>query len=140
MLRVHNRSVEGADLRGLGDTMPTCRMCTQNYPLNQFVSGNGPRYQVCVRCAVENDLAERDDTPQLYSDELVRARFSLFTRRYRIWFFVLFGWTLYFSIGRGIEVWSTILFLVLLLCTLTAPVIHFLGSTRFNAELAKLTP
>ena len=140
MLRLYNRSVEGADLRGLTYTMPTCRMCTQNYPLNQFVSGNGPRYQVCVRCAVENDLAERDDTPQLYSDELVRARFSLFTRRYRIWFFVLFGWTLYFSIGRGIEVWSTILFLVLLLCTLTAPVIHFLGSTRFNAELAKLTP
>ena len=140
MFRPYNRSVEGADLRGRGDTMPTCRMCTQNYPRNQFVTGNGPRYQVCVRCAVENDLAERDDTPQLYSDELVRARFSLFTRRYRIWFFVLFGWTLYFSIGRGIEVWSTILFFVLLLCTIAAPLLHFLGSTRFNAELAKLTP
>ncbi|MFL2493303.1 MAG: hypothetical protein ACJ0HH_00910 [Candidatus Thalassarchaeum sp.] len=120
--------------------MPTCRVCTQNYPLNQFVSGNGPRYQVCVRCAVENDLADSEDTPQLYSDEIVRARFSLFTRRYRMWFFVFFGWTLYFSVGRGIELWSTALFLVLLLCTLAAPVLHYLGSTRFNAELAKLTP
>ena len=120
--------------------MPTCRVCTQNYPLNQFVSGNGPRYQVCVRCAVENDLADSEDTPQLYSDEIVRARFSLFTRRYRMCFFVFFGWTLYFSVGRGIELWSTALFLVLLLCTLAAPVLHYLGSTRFNAELAKLTP
>ena len=93
-----------------------------------------------MRCAVENDLADRDDTPQLYSDELVRARFSLFTRRYRLWVFVLFGWILYLSFGRGIELWSNILFLVLLLCTFAAPVLHYLGSTRFNAELAKLTP
>ena len=120
--------------------MPTCRICTQNYPLDQFVSGNGPRYQVCVRCAVDNDLVDRDDAPQLYSDDIVKARTSLFARRYRMWIFVLLGWPLYLTLGRGIELWSSVFLVVLVICTLAAPVMHFLGSVRFNAELAKLSP
>ena len=120
--------------------MPTCRICTQNYPLDQFVSGNGPRYQVCVRCAVDNDLGDREDAPQLYSDDIVKARTSLFARRYRMWIFVLLGWPLYLTLGRGIELWSSVFLVVLVICTLAAPVMHFLGSVRFNAELAKLSP
>ena len=120
--------------------MPTCRMCTQNYPLDQFVSGNGPRYQVCVRCAVDNDLVDREDAPQLYSDDIVKARTSLFARRYRMWIFVLLGWPLYLTLGRGIELWSSVFLVVLVICTLAAPVMHFIGSVRFNAELAKLSP
>ncbi len=120
--------------------MPTCRICTQNYPLDQFVSGNGPRYQVCVRCAVDNDLVDREDAPQLYSDDIVKARTSLFARRYRMWIFVLLGWPLYLTLGRGIELWSSVFLVVLVICTLAAPVMHFLGSVRFNAELAKLSP
>ena len=120
--------------------MPTCRICTQNYPLNQFVSGNGPRYQVCVRCAVDNDLVDPEDAPQLYSDDLVKARVSLFSRRYRIWISILFGWFLYLTLGREIELWSSVFLVVLMISTLAAPVLHFLGSARFNAELAKLTP
>ncbi len=120
--------------------MPTCRMCTQNYPLDQFVSGNGPRYQVCVRCAVDNDLVDREDAPQLYSDDIVKARTSLFARRYRMWIFVLIGWPLYLTLGRGIELWSSVFLVTLVICTLAAPVMHFLGSVRFNAELAKLSP
>ena len=120
--------------------MPTCRICTQNYPLDQFVSGNGPRYQVCVRCAVDNDLVDREDAPQLYSDDVVKARTSLFARRYRMWIFVLLGWPLYLTLGRGIELWSNVFLVVLVICTLAAPVMHFLGSVRFNAELAKLSP
>ncbi len=120
--------------------MPTCRICTQNYPLDQFVSGNGPRYQVCVRCAVDNDLVDREDAPQLYSDDIVKARTSLFARRYRMWIFVLLGWPLYLTLGRGIELWSNVFLVVLVICTLAAPVMHFLGSVRFNAELAKLSP
>ena len=121
-------------------SMPTCRMCTQNYPLDQFVSGNGPRYQVCVRCAVDNDLVDRKDVPQLYSDDIVKARTSLFARRYRMWIFVLVGWPLYLTLGRGIELWSAVFLLVLIICTLAAPVMHYLGSVRFNAELARLSP
>ena len=120
--------------------MPTCRICTQNYPLDQFVSGNGPRYQVCVRCAVDNDLVDREDAPQLYSDDIVKARTSLFARRYRMWIFVLLGWPLYLTLGRDIELWSSVFLVVLIICTLVAPVMHFLGSVRFNAELARLSP
>ena len=58
-------------------------MCTQNYPNSQFVSGNGPRYQVCVRCATENDMLAEGEETALYSDELVRARSALFARRFR---------------------------------------------------------
>jgi len=57
--------------------MPACRMCKQFYPESQFISGNGPRYQVCARCGVESGLATREETPQLYSDELVNARSSI---------------------------------------------------------------
>jgi len=71
--------------------MTTCRMCTQNYPSSQFVSGNGPRYQVCVRCAVENDLVDAEEVPQLYSDDLAKSRLALFGRRYRLWFFIGVG-------------------------------------------------
>ena len=120
--------------------MPTCRICTQNYPLDQFVSGNGPRSQVGVRCAVDNDLVDREDAPQLYSDDIVKARTSLFARRYRMWIFVLLGWPLYRTLGRGSELWASGCLGVLVICTLAAPVMHFLGSVRFNAELAKLSP
>jgi hypothetical protein len=115
-------------------------LCKQNYPNSQFVSGNGPRYLVCARCAIEHDLAEIDEVPQLYSDELVKARFALFGRRYRLWFAISIGWTLYFTLGNGIELWSNLFFVSLILTTLATPVLHFLGSARFNAELSKLTP
>ena len=120
--------------------MPTCRMCTQNYPLSQFVSGNGPRYQVCVRCAVENDLVGAEEVPQLYSDDLAKSRLALFGRRYRLWFLIAVAWFLYLTLGSGIELWSSVFLVVLVIATLATPVLHFLGSARFNAELARLTP
>ena len=91
-------------------------MCTQNYPSSQFVSGNGPRYQVCVRCAVENG------------------------RRYRLWFFIGAGWLLYLTLGNDIELWSNVFLVALVIGTLATPVLHLLGSAQFKAELAKLTP
>jgi hypothetical protein len=57
-----------------------------------------------------------------------------------MWIFILFGWLLYLTLGRGIELWSSVFLVALLISTLAAPVLHFLGATRFNAELAKLTP
>lgn len=120
--------------------MAYCRLCKQNYPENQFVRGNGPRYLVCVRCAIEHDLADENEVPQLYSDDLVKARFALFSRRYRLWLALLTGWTLYFTLGNEIELWSGLFFWVLVIGTLSTPVLHFLGSARFNAELSKLSP
>ena len=120
--------------------MPVCRMCTQNYPNSQFVRGNGPRYQVCVRCATENDMLAEGEETALYSDELVRLRSALYARRFRPWAFLLAGWVLFFSFGSGIELWSNILLGTLILGTLVTPVLHFMGSTKFRAELAALTP
>ena len=77
--------------------MPVCRMCTQNYPNSQFVSGNGPRYQVCVRCAAENDMLAEGETTSLYSDELLKSRSALFARRYRPWAFLGAGWLLFLT-------------------------------------------
>ena len=120
--------------------MPVCRMCKQNYPQAQFITGNGPRYQVCSRCGVEHGLADPEDTPQFYSDEILNARLSLYTRRHLPWVSVLIGWFLFLSIGRGIELWSGLFFGVLALSSLIVPVLHFMGTTRFIAELSRITP
>ena len=120
--------------------MPVCRLCKQNYPQSQFITGNGPRYQVCARCGVEYGLADPEDTPQLYSDEILNARLSLYTRRHLPWVSVLMGWLLFLSIGRGIELWSGLFFGVLAISSLIIPVLHIMGKTRFLAELAKITP
>ena len=120
--------------------MPACRMCKQNYPQSQFISGNGPRYLVCARCGIEHGLADPAEVPQYYSDEVLNARFALFTLRHLPWIAVLVGWLLYLTLGRGIELWSGIFLVVLVLGTLVVPVIHFLRSARFNAELSRLTP
>jgi hypothetical protein len=120
--------------------MPVCRMCKQNYPQAQFITGNGPRYQVCSRCGVEHGLVDPENTPQFYSDEILNARLSLYTKRHLPWVSVLIGWFLFLSIGRGIELWSGLFFGVLALSSLIVPVLHFMGSTRFIAELSRITP
>ena len=120
--------------------MPVCRLCKQNYPQSQFITGNGPRYQVCARCGVEYGLVDPEDAPQLYSDEILNARLSLYTRRHLPWVSVLMGWILFLSIGRGIELWSGLFFGVLAISSLIIPVLHIMGTTRFLAELAKITP
>ena len=80
-------------------------------------------------------------SPQLlYSDDLAKSRLTLFGRRYRPWFFIGAGWLLYLTLGNGIELWSNIFLVALVLGTLATPVLHLLGSAQFKAELAKLTP
>ena len=120
--------------------MPACRMCKQNYPQSQFISGNGPRYQVCARCGIEHGLADPSATPQFYSEEVLNARLSLYTRRHLPWVSVLVGWLLFLSIGRGIELWSGLFFGVLSLSSLIVPVLHLMGSAKFRAELSRITP
>lgn len=121
-------------------TMPTCRSCNQTYDESQFIGGIGPRHLICARCGVEGGLVEANETPQFFSDDLAKSRISLFSKRYRLPMFVGAGWALYLTLGRGIELWSNIFLGVLVITTLAAPVLHFLGSTRFNAELSRLSP
>ncbi len=120
--------------------MPTCRKCNQTYHQSHFVSGNGPRYLICGRCAVETGLVTADEVPQFYSDDLARARLVLYSKRYRPLAFTSAGWILFLTLGRGIELWSGVFFGTLVVATLVTPVLHFLGSARFNAELSRLTP
>ena len=60
--------------------MPTCRKCNQTYHQSHFISGNGPRYLICGRCAVEMGLVSPDEAPEYYSDELARARLVLYSK------------------------------------------------------------
>tara|TARA_B110000914_G_C15245846_1_gene346324 strand:- start:250 stop:540 length:291 start_codon:yes stop_codon:yes gene_type:complete len=94
----------------------------------------------CVRCAIEQGMVDPDEVPQLYSDELVNARMALFSRRYGPWALIVIGWSLFFSFGNDIGVWSNIFLVTLLIGTLFTPVIHFLGTARFKAKLSRLTP
>ena len=89
---------------------------------------------------MENDLVDVEEVPQLYSDDLAKSRLTLFGRRYRLWFFTGAGWLLYLTLGNDIELWSNVFLAVLVIGTLATPVLHLLGSARFKAELAKLTP
>lgn len=120
--------------------MPTCRKCNQTYNQSHFVSGNGPRYLICGRCAVESGLVTAEESPQYYSDEVARARLVLYSKRFRPLAFTSAGWILFLAMGRGIELWSGVFFGTLLVATLATPVLHFLGSARFKAELSRLTP
>ena len=41
--------------------MPTCRYCLGTFSREQFIHGNGPRAQVCIRCAVEMKIATEEE-------------------------------------------------------------------------------
>jgi hypothetical protein len=81
-----------------------------------------------------------EESPQYYSDEVARARLVLYSKRFRPLAFTSAGWILFLTMGRGIELWSGVFFGTLLVATLATPVLHFLGSARFKAELSRLTP
>ena len=65
--------------------MPTCRKCNQTYHQSHFISGNGPRYLICGRCAVEDGLVSPEEAPQYYSDELARAVWYCIARGTGLW-------------------------------------------------------
>ena len=114
--------------------MPTCRLCSCSYPGDQFIDGNGPRYLVCVRCAVSEGYLSEEDVPGLYGDDLAKAR------RYGLLFWLTTFWTLWLLLFQGIELWTTLTLVVLILATLIIPILFFLRTAKFNAQLRHLTP
>ncbi len=120
--------------------MPACRLCRGNYPQDQFITGNGPRYLVCARCGVEQGIVSRDEVPQLLDEQTARERTLLYARRYGIWATLLGAWTLWITLAQDIAVWTTALLITLIFATLILPVRHILGTPRFKAELRRLTP
>jgi len=120
--------------------MATCRLCKGQYPADQFIDGNGPRYLVCARCAVEEGYLPAEEVPNLYDERTSMARMSLFARRYGSLFWLIGGWVIWALFFQGIELWGNLLLVCLLLSTLVVPVLFFLRSAKFQAQLRQLTP
>lgn len=121
-------------------SMATCRLCKGQYPADQFIDGNGPRYLVCVRCAVEEGYLPAEEVPSLYDERTALARMSLFARRYGSIFWLAGGWIVWLLFFGGIELWGTLLLVGLLISTLLVPVLFFLRTAKFRAQLRQLTP
>ena len=120
--------------------MATCRVCKGQYPDDQFIDGNGPRYLVCVRCAVERGYLPAEEVPGYYDDRTAKARMSLFARRYGTIFWVIAGWIIWGMFFQGLELWSNLILVALLLSTLVVPLLFFLRTAKFKAQLRQLTP
>lgn len=120
--------------------MPTCRHCYGTYARDQFIHGNGPKSQVCVRCGVEKGLATEDEVASLYNKSAANARFSALARRWSplMWLGVLWiAWILFIS---DVEPWDLYTLILLGLFTLLVPLYMFIFSSKHMAVMARLTP
>ena len=86
--------------------MPTCRYCLGTFSREQFIHGNGPRAQVCIRCAVEMKIATEEEIKNLYSDKLRNARLSLVARRYSMFLYIPVLWILWGMYISSVEPWG----------------------------------
>tara|TARA_B100000214_G_scaffold374270_1_gene356537 strand:+ start:112 stop:498 length:387 start_codon:yes stop_codon:yes gene_type:complete len=120
--------------------MPTCRFCSGTYPREYFIHGNGPRAQVCVRCAVEKKLISKEEAVNLYDDKLRNARLSIVARRYSMFIYIPVLWTLWIMYLSSVKPWGIYFLLILIGLTLFAPVWFFVRSTQFAGDMARLTP
>ena len=120
--------------------MPTCRHCFGVFPRHQFIHGNGPRAQVCVRCGLDKGLVEKEEVSSLYNSEIANARFSHIARYWSplVWIFAI--WTAWILIIRSLEPWGLYSLVLLVIFTLIAPVWMFLNRVKYLAGLEKLTP
>ncbi len=120
--------------------MPTCRHCGSTYPREFFIHGNGPKTQVCVRCGVDHGLVTQDEVPVLFDKNTSSARFSTVARRYSIFLYIPFLWTLWGMFLSDVEPWGLFFLGLLLLLTLLAPVLFLYRGGRFSGQMARLTP
>ena len=88
--------------------MPTCRHCYCVYPREQFIHGNGPKAQVCVRCGVEKGLVSEEEVASLYNNSTANARFSALARRWSplMWLSVL--WIAWIVFLNDVEPWGAL--------------------------------
>tara|TARA_B100001113_G_C21058857_1_gene600250 strand:+ start:563 stop:907 length:345 start_codon:yes stop_codon:yes gene_type:complete len=105
-----------------------------------MIHGNGPRKDICARCGVEKGLVEKEETPVLYEKGLANARLNLVARRYSPWFWLVILWAVWFVLISSIAVWKWVILGILLISTLSLPVLHILSSAKYAAAMAKLTP
>lgn len=120
--------------------MPTCRHCSSTYPREQFIHGNGPRTQVCVRCGVEKGLVSAEEASNLWSKELGSARFSVVARRYSIFLYVPVLWTLWITVLSDVQPWGYFFLGLTIILTLLAPAWFIYRGAQYSADIARLTP
>ena len=120
--------------------MPTCRHCSGTYNRDQFIHGNGPKAQVCVRCGVEKGLVAKEEVASLYDRSTANARFSALARRWSplMWLSVIWiAWILYI---KDVDPWGLYTLILLAVFTLLVPVYMFFFSSKHMAVMARLTP
>ena len=120
--------------------MPTCRHCFGTYHRNQFIHGNGPRAQVCVRCGVEKGLVSAEEAPTLYDGATANARFTAVARRWAPAMWLMIIWTVWTIFLTYVEPWGLYVLILLILFTLALPLYMFFFSSRHMAVMARLTP
>lgn len=120
--------------------MPTCRHCGSTYPREFFIHGNGPKTQVCVRCGVDQGLVTKEEVPIFFDKNTSSARFSAVARRYSIFLYIPFLWTLWGMFLADVQPWGLFFLGLLLLLTLLAPVLFLYRGGRFSGQMARLTP
>jgi hypothetical protein len=120
--------------------MPTCRFCSSVYPRNQFIHGNGPKAQVCVRCGLEKGMVTEDEVPSFYSRELSNSRFSIIARYWSPVLWLMAVWGAWAVLLLPVKPWGVYTLVLLALATLGLPVYMFLNRVKYLANIARLTP
>ena len=120
--------------------MPTCRYCYSTYAREQFIHGNGPKAQVCVRCGVEKGLVTQEEAASLYDQSTANARFSALARRWSplMWLSVL--WIAWMVFLKNVDPWGLYMLILLAIFTLVLPLYMFFFSSKHMAVMARLTP
>jgi len=120
--------------------MPTCRLCFSVYNRDQFIHGNGPRAQVCVRCGVEKGLVSKEEAASFYDKSIANARFSALARRWSplMWLSVL--WIAWIVFLNEVDPWGLYTLILLGVFTLIVPIYMLFFSSKHMAVMARLTP
>ena len=120
--------------------MPTCRLCFSVYNRDQFIHGNGPRAQVCVRCGVEQGMVTEEEAASLYDSSTANARFSALARRWSplMWLSVL--WIAWIVLLNEVDPWGLYTLIILAIFTLIVPIYMLFFSSKHMAVMARLTP
>ena len=120
--------------------MPLCRSCNGTFNREQFIHGNGPRAQICVRCGVDQGLVSKEEAASLFGEELSAARLSTISRRWGPIITLSIGWALWIGLLAGNPPWSLYVLGLLILGTLVTPIVMIAYGPKFRSDINRLTP
>ena len=120
--------------------MPLCRSCNGTFNREQFIHGNGPRAQICVRCGVDQGLVSEEEAASLFAEELSAVRLSTISRRWGPIITLSIGWVLWIGLLAGNPPWSLYVLGLLSLGTLVTPIVMIAYGPKFRSDINRLTP